>query len=235
MPVDEQAPERERLGVAPVDAALGRAPTGRRSSWRCELRVDREAFGHGDQLAVERAEPFGGHGGHDLGRPGGRASPRGAGGSASSCFSRSCASRSSLERPVDHRLRLLGGDDALLDETRRVLLARGRLLGDHRGLQRLRVGRLVLLVVAEAAVADQIDDDVVAEPLPVRQSEPDGRDRRLGVVGVDVDDRRVEALGQVGRVARRPALAGIGREADLVVRDQVQRPARRVARRGPRS
>ena len=64
---------------------------------------------------------------------------------------------------------------------------------------RLRVGRLVGLVVAEAAVADQVDDDVVAELLAEGERQADGADARLHVVGVDVDDRRVVALGEVGR------------------------------------
>ena len=61
----------------------------------------------------------------------------------------------------------------------------------------------------------------------------DRRERRLGVVGVDVDDRHVEALREVARVARRASVVGIGREADLVVRDHVQRAAGRVAARAP--
>ena len=44
-----------------------------------------------------------------------------------------------------------------------------------------------------------------------------------------MDDRHVEALGEIGRVPRRAALTGVGRESDLVVRDQVQRAAGRVA------
>ena len=93
---------------------------------------------------------------------------------------------------------------------------------DH---QRLRVGRLVPLVVAVAPVADEVDDDVVPEAAPEAEREPDRRDRRLGIVGVDVDDRDVEALGEVARVARRAPVGRIGREADLVVRDHVQRAA----------
>ena len=83
--------------------------------------------------------------------------------------------------------------------------------------------------MAEAPVADEVDDDVVAEARAVGEREPDRRDRRLGIVGVDVDDRRVEALGEVGGVAGRAALRRVGREADLVVRDHVQRAAGRVA------
>ena len=44
-----------------------------------------------------------------------------------------------------------------------------------------------------------------------------------------MDDRDVEPLGEVAGVPRRAAFGGIGGEADLVVRDQVQRAAGRVA------
>ena len=104
-------------------------------------------------------------------------------------------------RRLDQRFGLLRSQDALLDEPRRVELAGGRLrsdLGDH---QRLGVRGLVLLVVPEAPVADEVDHDVVTELLPVRESEPDRSDRSLRVVRVDVDDRNVEALGEVARVA----------------------------------
>ena len=108
---------------------------------------------------------------------------------------------------VEDRRRLLGGDDAFLDQLRRVLLAHGRVRRDLRDHQRLGVRGLVLLVVAEAAVADQVDDDVVAEFLPESHRQPDRGDRGLGIVRVDVDDRNVEALRQVARVTRRAALA----------------------------
>ncbi len=123
----------------------------------------------------------------------------------------------------------LGAHDPLGGEGLRVLLANRRMIGDLRDHQRLRVRGLVLLVVAEAAIADEIDDDVAPELLPVRHREPYRRDRGLGIVGVDVDDGNVEALGEVARVARRPAFPWVGREPDLVVGDQVQGAARRVA------
>ncbi len=139
-------------------------------------------------------------------------------------------------RGTQHRLDLrdelcclLRREHALTDELRLVELANARVGVDLLDHQRLRVRRLVLLVVTEAAVADEVDHDVLAEALTVGHREADGRDRSLRVVGVHVDDRHVESLGEIGRVARRAALARVGREADLVVRDQVQRAARRVA------
>src|SRR4029453_8613530 len=52
---------------------------------------------------------------------------------------------------------------------------------------------------------------------------------RRDVVGVDVDDRDVEALREVRGPARGARVVRVGREADLVVLDQVQRAADRVA------
>jgi hypothetical protein len=50
--------------------------------------------------------------------------------------------------------------------------------------------------VAEAAVADEVDHEVVAELRAVGQRQRDGAQRRLGIVGVDVDDRDVEPLAR---------------------------------------
>ena len=141
----------------------------------------------------------------------------------------SCADAQRRRDLGDERLGLVGGDRALLDEARRIDGAHRRLSLDPLDHQRLRVRRVVLLVVAEAPVADEVDHEVVAELRPVGERQPHGRQRRLGIVGVDVHDRHVESLGQVARVAGRAALGRIGRVADLVVRDQVERAARRVA------
>ena len=81
----------------------------------------------------------------------------------------------------------------------RVHVPHGRVALDPLVHQRLGVGRLVALVVAVAAVADQIDQRVLMELVAVRHRQPHRAEARLGVVGVDVDDRNVESLGQVGR------------------------------------
>ena len=133
------------------------------------------------------------------------------------------------ERLLEHLLR--GGlvDDAVRRERSRVRLPNRRLIGDPLRLQRLRIRGFVLLVVTEPPVSDEVDDDVVPELLAVREREPNRSNGRLGIVGVDVDDRHVEALCQIARVPRRSPFGRIRREPDLVVRDHVQRPAGRVA------
>ncbi len=128
-----------------------------------------------------------------------------------------------------HALGVLGGHDSFGHEPLGELCPDGRVMRNRLRHQRLRVRRLVLLVVAEAAVADEVDDDVVAEALPEGKCETHGRDGGLRVVGVHVDDRRIEPLGEVARVAGGAAFVGVGREADLVVGDQMQRAAGRVA------
>ena len=103
------------------------------------------------------------------------------------------------------------------------------MLLDHLVHLGLGVGRLVGLVVAEAAVADQVDEHVVAELLAEGEGQPDRRHAGRHVIGVDVDDRDVEALGQVGGPGGRARVVGVGGEADLVVLDQVDRAADGVA------
>ncbi len=130
---------------------------------------------------------------------------------------------------LDHVVHVPPADDAFLDEPGRVPLAHRGLRHDALRLERLGVRRLVLLLVAEPTVADHVDHEVVPELLAVREREADRAESRLGVVGVHVDDRDVEPLREVAGVAGRAALGGIGREPDLVVRDQVQGPPRRVS------
>ncbi len=95
---------------------------------------------------------------------------------------------------------------------------------------RLGEGRLVALVVAEAAVAEHVDDHRLVEFHPVFGRDLGGIDDGFRVVAVDVEDRRLDHLGDVGRVGRRAREARVRREADLVVDDEVQRAARRDGR-----
>jgi hypothetical protein len=93
----------------------------------------------------------------------------------------------------------------------------------------LSEARVVSLVVPVAPVADQIDDHVLVEPLAELDRESRRVNARLGIVGVHVEDGGLDDLGQVARVAREAVVGRVGGEADLVVHDDVDRPAGRVA------
>ena len=108
--------ERERLGVAPVDAAVVERLPRRRSSWVASFGCDGEPLGHRQQLVVQlaRARPRRA-GGRRAGRAASSSSPRGA---CSSVPARTGACASAM-RPRD-ALADLGdvvlGDDALDDQ-----------------------------------------------------------------------------------------------------------------------
>jgi len=82
--------------------------------------------------------------------------------------------------------------------------------------ERLRDGRIVHFAVAVAAVADEVYDDVAAEGGAIfRGKLPDAYDR-VGLFGVDVEDRHGLAFGDIGGEARRMLLCGFGRKPDQV-------------------
>ena len=96
-----------------------------------------------------------------------------------------------------------------------------RMLLDPGGHERLGVGRLVTFVVAVTAVAHQVYQHVLVECFPVVHRQPHRSQTRFGIVGVDVDDGNVEALGQVAGVVGRAGVTRVGGETDLVVGDDV--------------
>ena len=120
-----------------------------------------------------------------------------------------------------HLLDLLAGDDAFGDELLGVDFQRGRMRLDRLVHQRLGECRLVALVVTEAAIAEHVDHDRMLELLPELGRDLRGVDHRLRIVAVGVEDRRLHHLGDVGGIRRRARVARIGREADLVVDDEV--------------
>ena len=75
------------------------------------------------------------------------------------------------------------------------------------------------------AVAHHVDDDVLVEGVAVLEGQVCAADDGLGVVCVHVQDRDLQALGEVGRVSGRAALRRARRETDLVVDDDVDRAA----------
>ena len=83
--------------------------------------------------------------------------------------------------------------------------------------------------MSPAPVPDQGDQKILPEVRAVRRGESDRRQARDGIVGIDVHDRYLETFGQVARIERRTAFARAGREAELVVGDDVERPASAIA------
>jgi hypothetical protein len=227
-PFDEQRRECERFRLAPVDpAAVERLETP--LELPLQLRMDRKVLRNAEKRLIEVAQEVRRNRSHDVvaGRirdlsVGRRRRPE-------RCFERVMRLSELGGHGPEELVGLLLRHYALDGQASRELLADGGMGGDLLGHQRLRVRGLVLLVVSVPAVPDEIDDDVAVEPPTEGERQADRGDRPLGVVGVHVDDRHVEALRQVARVACRATLARIGGEPDLVVRDQVERAARRVA------
>ena len=234
--VQEQRAERQRLAERPVDALAGRHGLREAGEAAPEPAVELEAVGDRRQRGADGGE-----------RVRGRA--RLAEGAVADVRRRDdllpvlapdvAVPRErvlGLERPgedvVDVRddPRDVGGrHDGLRGRDRLEVLGQHRRLRPHLGVHhRLRERRFVDLVVAELAVADEVDDDVRLELVAPRDGGLEDAADRLGVVGVDVEDGRAERLAEVGRVHRASALLRRRREADLVVADDVDRPARPV-------
>ena len=125
------------------------------------------------------------------------------------------------------RFRGLGSADHLLfDQLFDVALTGGRQGADAGVHQRLGLHRLLGLIMPPAAVADDVDDHILAEPHTVVGGQLGDEHHRLGVIAVDVEDGRLDDLGDLGAILRRAGvITAVGGEADLVVDDDVDRAA----------
>jgi hypothetical protein len=133
---------------------------------------------------------------------------------------------------LHHRIGVLLGEDAVGDQAVGIDGPRGRVSADLFVHHRLGHRGLVRLVVTETPVTDQVDDDVLVELVAEVQRHARDEDDRLRIVAVDVEDRRLNHLGHIGAVERGARVERVaGREADLVVDDDVDRAAGGVAAR----
>ena len=89
--------------------------------------------------------------------------------------------------------------------------------------QRLGHRGVVAFVVPAATVADDVDDHIALEGLAVGKSEFSDTEHGFGVIAVDVENRRLDGLRHIGGVDRGSRIVREGREADLVVHNDVNR------------
>ena len=99
-------------------------------------------------------------------------------------------------------------------------------------LVHLRLGerRIVEFVVPMAPKGNQIDNHILAEAHAVFGGDPRRTNHRLGMVRIDMHDRTVNGLDDVTAVTGGAAMFRRRGEAELVVHDEVERPAGRVVR-----
>ena len=236
MAVDQKCAEGERLGGRPVDAPAGRQGLLLGFQLADDLAVGLEALRH---VGQRRADFLQG-----LRRHPGLAAPR-------AMLARGAEAAPGALQPIglvdlvalrglEIRFQALAplpgqgvglarGQDPLGGQAIGVDLPRGRMAVDRPVHQRLGEGRLVALVVAEAPVAEHVDHHVLLEGLAELDGDARDMDDRLRIVAVDVQDRRLDHLGDVGAIGPRAGVHRVRGEADLVVQDEVDRAADPIA------
>ncbi len=76
---------------------------------------------------------------------------------------------------------------------------------------------LIKLVMAEATIADEIDNNIVFELLSVFCCELKGCDNFVETISIDVEDRAVQCLCEIRRVDTRARFVWVCCKADLVI------------------
>ena len=231
-PLDQERGERECLGVRPLDRALRQGAAAALELF-LELGIDAEPRRYDEQLLVQPRQHRGCDGRirlrDQLLRTGDPLRLLPHAGLGKVRLQRLLDLAQPLVEPLRLRVGLRHVEHALARELFGIAMPDGRRLLDPLVHEWLRVSRLVPLVVPVPPVAYHVDDDVAVELVAVHHREPHGREARLGVVGVHVDDRRIEALGEIARVIGRATFLRVGGEAHLVVGDQVDGATGRVA------
>ena len=95
--------------------------------------------------------------------------------------------------------------------------------------QRLCVTRLVSFVVAQFAETNNVEHHVFIEFLPVVQGDLQHAVSRFRIVTIDVKDWQLRHTRNVSGIDCRASRFGRGCESDLIVDDDVNRPACAIA------
>src|SRR6185312_6256622 len=121
------------------------------------------------------------------------------------------------------------GDHALGGEAFGINLARARMISNRAIHQRLGEGRLVALVMAMAAIAEDVDDLVLLETVAKLRRDARDIDERFGIIAIHMKDRRLDFLCDLGAIGTGTRISGARGEADLVVDDDMDRAAGAIA------
>ena len=98
--------------------------------------------------------------------------------------------------------------------------------------ERLSDQRLVLFVVSEFTKAHQINHHIFVELHTVIQRDLGNQQCRLGIIRIDMKNRRIHHLCHIAAISAGAGVARIrGGEADLVVDDDMHRAASVIAAR----
>ena len=95
--------------------------------------------------------------------------------------------------------------------------------------QRLSEPRFVLFVMPVAAIAVHVDNDIALELAAEVHRQIDDLGHGLRMLTIHMEDRNLQHLADVSAVLGRTGFVRTGREADLIVDDDVQRATRFVA------
>ena len=96
----------------------------------------------------------------------------------------------------------IGVNDALGLKTLCVQLTYGRMILDDFVHQWLRKAGFVALIMAKATIAPHVDHDVAVEGLAEFNRNLACECYRFGIIAIDVENRRLNTFGYVGRIRR---------------------------------
>jgi len=118
-------------------------------------------------------------------------------------------------------LELLFSDTVVFNELTTEDFSNRLDLADNLVHEGLGEGGLIEFVVTEFTVADQVNNNVLHELLTELGSELEGTLNVFHRVGVNVENRRIDTLGNIRCILTRPSFNGDSSETDLVVHDNV--------------
>ncbi len=128
-----------------------------------------------------------------------------------------------------HLFEFAFGDHAFLDQPARIQCHHRLMTADLLVHGWLRERRLVALIVAEAAIAEHVDDHRLVEGHAEFGGHLGCIDNGFRIIAIDVEDRRLDHLGDIRRIGRRTRECRIGGKADLVVDDEMHCTGNTVA------